>query len=228
MYSLYRNGKNETFEDISVHTPIGPATRMMSGWGLKFFDYDNDGDLDLIICNGHPDLTIGSHHPDLEYLQAPLLFKSDGESWANVSSQAGSAFAKKIAGRGLALGDFDNDGALDALISVNDGAPLLLRNQAARQNHWLGIKLIGSKSNIDAVGAQITYQSGDLKRQRTKVGGGSYLSSHDPRIVLGLGRRTKIDWMEIRWPKPATTITRLTDLPIDRYITILEGQNGWK
>ena len=228
MYSLYRNGKNETFEDISVHTPIGPTTRMMSGWGLKFFDYDNDGDLDLIIANGHPDLTIGSHHPDLEYLQAPLLFKSDGETWTNVSTQAGPAFARKVAGRGLALGDFDNDGAVDVLISINDGAPLLLRNQGTRQNHWLGLKLIGTRSNIDAVGAQITYQSGDLKRQRTKVGGGSYLSSHDPRIVLGLGGRAKIDWVEIRWPKPGNTITRLTGLPIDRYITITEGQDGWK
>ena len=228
MYSLYRNNKNETFEDISVHTPIGPTTRMMSGWGLKFFDYDNDGDLDLIIANGHPDLTIGSHHPDLEYLQAPLLFKSDGETWTNVSSQAGPAFAGKVAGRSLALGDFDNDGAVDVLISVNNSAPLLLRNQGAQQNHWLGVKLIGTMSNSDAVGAQITYQSGELKRQRTKVGGGSYLSSHDPRMILGLGRRTKIDWMEIRWPKPGTTISRLTGLPIDRYITITEGQSGWK
>jgi hypothetical protein len=228
MYSLYRNGKNETFEDLSVHTPIGPTTRMMSGWGLKFFDYDNDGDLDLIIANGHPDLTIGSHHPDLEYLQSPLLFKSDGETWTNVSSLGGAAFTKKIAGRGLALGDFDNDGAVDVLISVNDGAPVLLKNQAARQNHWLGIKLTGTSSNIDAIGAQITYQSGDLKRQRTKVGGGSYLSSHDPRVVLGLGERTKVDWVEIRWPRPGGTINRVTGLPIDRYITITEGQNGWK
>jgi hypothetical protein len=100
--------------------------------------------------------------------------------------------------------------------------------RAAQQSHWLGIKLIGTRSNVGAIGAQIIYQRGALKRQRTKVGGGSYLSSHDPRIVLGLGGRTKIDWLEIRWPKPGTTISRLTGLPIDRYITITEGQNGWK
>jgi hypothetical protein len=228
MYSLYRNGRNETFEDVAVRTPIGPVTRMMSGWGLKFFDYDNDGDLDLIIANGHPDLTIESHHPDLQYLQPPLLFKSDGETWTNVSGQAGPAFSRKIAGRGLALGDFDNDGAVDALITVNNGGPILLRNQAAQRNHWLGLKLVGTRSNIDAVGAQITYQSGDFKRHRTKVGGGSYLSSHDPRVVLGLGPRTKIDWLEIRWPQPSGTITRLTGLPIDHYITVTEGQNSWK
>ncbi len=228
MYSLYRNGKNETFEDVAVHTPIGAATRMMSGWGLKFFDYDNDGELDLMVANGHPDLTIGSHHPDLEYLEAPLLFKSDGRAWTNVSSQAGAAFAKKIAGRGLALGDFDNDGAVDALITLNDGAPVLLKNQAAQGNHWLGIRLVGTRSNIDAVGAQITYQSGDWKRHRIKVGGGSYLSSHDPRIVLGLGGRTKIDFVEIRWPLPGGGVTRLMEPPIDRYITITEGRDGWK
>jgi enediyne biosynthesis protein E4 len=228
MYSLYRNGKNETFDDVAVHTPIGATTRLMSGWGLKFFDYDNDGDLDLVIANGHPDLTIEAHHPDLQYLQVPLLFKGDGETWTNVNSQAGPAFARRIAGRGLALGDFDNDGAVDILISVNDGAPILLRNQAAQRNHWLGIRLVGTKSNIDAVGAKITYQSGDSRRQRTKVGGGSYLSSHDPRMVLGLGTRTKVDSLEVHWPQPGGTTTRLTSLPIDRYITITEGHNGWK
>jgi enediyne biosynthesis protein E4 len=228
MYSLYHNIGNATFEDVAVHTLIGPATRMMSGWGLRFFDFDNDGELDLLIANGHPDLTIQSHHPDLEYLQASLLFRGNGGVWTNVSEQAGPAFKKKIAGRGLALGGFDNNGAVDALITVNNGPPVLLRNQAAGRNHWLGLKLIGTKSNIDAVGARITYQSGDLKRSRTKVGGGSYLSSHDPRIVLGLGPRSAIDWVEIRWPKPGGSTTRFSGLPVDRYITVTEGQSGWR
>ena len=227
MYSLYRNAGNETFEDVAVHSSIGSATLLMSGWGLKFFDFDNDGDLDLIIANGHPDLTIQAHHPELEYLQPLLLFKGDGHAWTNVSAQGGTGFSTKIAGRGLALGDFDNDGAVDALISVNNGPPILLRNQAAAQNHWIGLKLVGTKSNIDAVGAKVTWQSGDWKRHRTKVGGGSYLSSHDPRMVLGLGPRTKIDWLEIRWPQPGG-LTRLANPPIDRYITVTEGQNGWK
>jgi hypothetical protein len=132
-----------------------------------------------------------------------------------------------MASRGLAIGDFDNDGAVDVLISNNNEPPLLLKN-AGTGNHWLGVKLVGRKANIDAVGARITYLSGDLKRSRTKVGGGSYLSSHDPRTVLGIGKRTKIDSLEITWPQPSGLKQRLTDLPIDRYITIVEGDPKWK
>ena len=124
----------------------------------------------------------------------------------------------------MALGDFDNDGAVDVLISNNDAAPVLLHNNVGRQNHWLGLKLIGKKANIDAVGARITYQAGDLKRSLMKVGGGSYLSSHDPRMVLGLGQHPKIDWLEMKWPRPSALKQRFHDLPVDRYITIHEGQ----
>jgi hypothetical protein len=124
----------------------------------------------------------------------------------------------------LAIGDFDNDGAVDVLVSINDGAPLLLRNTAAKGNHWLGIRLIGKRANPDAIGARLSWKSGDLQRSRTKVGGGSYLSSHDPRVVLGIGERTKIDWLEVKWPEPGGKTERFTALPIDRYITIVEGQ----
>ncbi len=227
-YSLYRNNHNETFDDQAAAAGIGATTVLMSGWGLKFFDYNNDGDLDLLLSNGHPDTTIQAHHPEVRYLEPLLLFQGDGgRSWKNVSAQCGPAFATPIAGRGLALGDFDNDGAVDALIAVNDGPPLLLRNRAARGNHWLGLRLVGAKSNIDAIGATLTYQAGDLKRHRTKVGGGSYLSAHDPRMVLGIGGRTKIDWLEVCWPQPSGKTERFTDLPIDRYITVVEGQGKW-
>ncbi len=109
------------------------------------------------------------------------------------------------------------------LVAVNDGPPLLLKNVAAPENHWLGIRLIGKKSNPDAIGAMIKWQAGDLKRSRLKVGGGSYLSSHDPREVLGIGKRTRIDKLEIHWPQPSGRMETFTDLPIDRYITIVEG-----
>lgn len=145
-----------------------------------------------------------------------------------MSAQSGIVFSEGIAARGMALGDFNNDGSVDVLVAVNDGRPILLRNTSSRQNHWLGVRLIGRKSNIDAVGAKIVYQAGNLKRHVTKVGGGSYLSSHDPRIVLGLGRETKLDWIEVHWPQPSGTIERFTGLPIDRYISIVEGKGTWQ
>ena len=145
-----------------------------------------------------------------------------------MSASGGPVFQRKLCSRGLAIGDFDNDGAVDVLIGVNNGAPVLLKNRAAARNHWLGLKLIGKTANPDAIGARITYQAGDLKRGRMIVGGGSYLSSHDPRVVLGIGSREKLDWLEIKWPLPSGRVERLKDIPVDRYITIVEGEGKWK
>jgi hypothetical protein len=228
MYSLYKNNHDETFDDIALQTGIGRATQLMSGWGLKFFDYDNDGNLDLFLANGNPDDLIESLHPGVKYQEPLLLFRNTSKGLQNVSEQSGPVFSKVLSARGLALGDFDNDGAVDVLISVNDAAPLLLRNNVGSQNHWLGIKLVGTKSNRDAVGVRVTYQSGDLRRSRAKVGGGSFLSAHDPRLVLGIGKQPRIDWVEVRWPEPSNLMERFTDLPIDRYISIVEGQGKWE
>ena len=227
-YALYQNNHDNTFDDVAGGMGIASATRLMSGWGLKFFDYDNDGNLDLFISNGNPDDLIQVYHKDVSYQEPPLLFRGTSTGFQNVSGQSGPIFQRPLSARGLAVGDFDNNGAIDVLISVNDGAPLLLRNQVGSQNHWLGVKLVGTRANRDAVGARITYQAGDLKRSRMKVGGGSFLSSHDPRVVLGLGNRTKLDWLEIKWPLPSKAVERFTDLPLDRYITIIEGQGKWK
>jgi hypothetical protein len=225
MYSLYQNNHDETFDDQAGPTGIASATRLMSGWGLKFFDYDNDGNLDLFLSNGNPDDLIQVYHKDVGYEEPLLLFRSTGKGFENVSASSGPVFARNLSARGLAVGDFNNDGAVDVLISLNGGAPLLLRNTLGKLNHWLGLKLVGKKANIDAIGAVVTYQAGDLKRSRMKVGGGSYLSSHDPRMVLGIGPRTKIDWIEIKWPQPSGLVQRLTDLALDRYITIHEGES---
>jgi len=227
-YSLYHNNKDETFTDVATPTGIAAATARLSGWGLRFFDYDNDGELDLLLCNGHPDLVVGDHIQGISYAEPMLLFRNEPGGWRNVSADSGAIFSKSMAARGLALGDFDNDGAVDVLVGVNDGAPVLLRNRAGRENHWLGVHLIGRQANIDAVGARLTYASGDFKRHRYKAGGGSYLAAHDPRVVLGIGKRTKIDWLEIKWPRPSGLTKRFTDLPIDRYITIVEGEGRWK
>ena len=143
----------------------------------------------------------------------------------NVSAESGPLFASQLSARGLAIGDFDNDGAVDVLIAVNDGAPLLTAQQCRRKGITGWASSWSARSQIrDAIGARITYQAGDLKRSRFKVGGGSYLSSHDPRMVLGLGTRTKIDWLEVKWPQPSGKTERFTELPIDKYITITEGE----
>ncbi|MBZ5679852.1 MAG: FG-GAP-like repeat-containing protein [Acidobacteriia bacterium] len=228
MYSLYHNDKNEAFSDASAPAGIGAATRLMSGWGLKFFDYDNDGNVDLLLCNGHPDDTVDKRIEGVTFLEPMLLFRNTGKGFENVSQLSGPIFSKRLSGRGLALGDFDNDGSVDVLVTQNNGTPVLLRNNAGRQNHWLGVRLVGTKANIDAIGAEITYQAGDLKRHQVKIGGGSYLSSHDPRMVLGIEKRTKIDWLEVRWPQPGGKVERFTDVPIDRYVTIVEGQGKVK
>jgi enediyne biosynthesis protein E4 len=227
LYAFYHNQHDESFEDEASSSGIAKATQLMSGWGLKFFDYDNDGNLDLFIANGHPDDLIDKLKPNVTYSEPLLLLHNTGKALEDVSRQSGPIFAKNLSARGLAIGDFDNDGGVDVLIGVNDGPPLLLKNNIGAQNNWLGIKLVGKKSNPDAIGARITYKSGDLKRSHMKVGGGSYLSSHDPRIVLGFGIRRKMDWLEVKWPLPGGTVQRFTDLPVNRYVTIVEGESKW-
>ncbi len=223
IYSLYRNNHDLTFEDMAGAMGLGRLTRLMSGWGVKFFDYDNDGNIDLFIANGHPDDKIELHSSHVTYKEPLLLFHNNGRTLENVSGVAGPAFTQSFAARGMAIGDFNNDGAPDVLVAVNGGPPLLLKNVSALENHWLGVRLIGRKSNPDAIGARISWLAGDLKRSRLKVGGGSYLSSHDPREVLGIGKRKKIDHLEIHWPQPSGRTESFSDLPIDRYITIVEG-----
>ena len=142
----------------------------------------------------------------------------------NVSAEAGPVFSNSYPARGLAVGDYLNNGSLAVLVGNCGEAPLLLKNNAAEGNHWLGLKLQGVSCNRDAVGARITWFAGGVKRTRLKNNGGSYLSSHDPREVLGAGKATKIDWVEIKWPGPSTKVERLTDLPLDKYVTIVEGK----
>jgi len=228
IFSLYHNNHDGTFDDDAMQDGIGMATRWMSGWGLKFFDYDNDGELDLMLCNGFPDDLIDDLKTQVTWQEPLLLFHNDGRKFTDVSGQSGPVFSRDFAARGLAIGDFNNDGAVDVLVSVNDAAPVLLKNNAARDSHWLGVNLVGKKSNPDAIGARVTYQAADLTRSRMKVGGGSFLSSHDPRLVLGLGSRLKVDWVEVRWPQPGGAVERFTGLPIDRYVTLVEGSGKWE
>ncbi len=226
-FSLYHNNGDGTFDDLSITSGMGMSTRWMSGWGLKFIDYDNDGDLDLFAVSGFPDDLLDSASNAIQWRQPFLLFHQQGGRFHDVSLASGPVFAKKFPARGLASGDFNNDGGIDLLVLNNNEAPVLLRNNVGRLNNWLGIRLVGKKCNPDAVGARVTYQAADLKRLRFKVGGGSFLSAHDPRMVLGIGQRPKIDSLEILWPQPSGQTERFTDLPINRYITIVEGTGKW-
>jgi len=223
MFSLYRNQKNESFRDVAQANDVAQRTRLLSGWGLKFFDYDNDGAVDLILANGHPDDMIENYSPAVKYAEPLLLFHNDGSKLHDVSASAGPAFTRQYSARGLAVGDIDNDGRLDVLIGINGGAPILLRNRSGEGNHWLGLKLEGVKCNRDAIGARIRWSAGGVVRSRLKNSGGSYLSSHDPREILGIGKAEKIDWVEIAWPKPSTTVQRIVNPKLDRYVTVRES-----
>ena len=218
-FSLYQNQKDLTFTDDPGE--IGSATQFLSGWGLRFFDYDNDGNPDLFLVNGHPDDFIEMRSTRVKYREPLLLFRNNGKGLQNVSGQSGSVFNKSFSGRGMATGDFDNDGDLDVLITNNGEAPALLRNEGGSRNNWIGLQLIARQSNHAAVGAVISWQAGSLKRSRLKTSGGSYLASHDPREILGIGSATKIDYVEIRWP--SGKIDKLTNPPINRYLKVVEG-----
>jgi enediyne biosynthesis protein E4 len=224
MFSLYRNNKDESFTDTAHAHGIGQATRHLSGWGLKFFDYDNDGNVDLFLANGHPDDMVDSYGGAVKYKEPLLLFRGDGKRLHDVSATAGPVFGKVFPARGLAVGDFDNDGAVDVLVGNNGGPALLLKNRAAAGRHWVGLRLEGTACNRDAIGARITWSVGGVKRSRLKTSGGSYLSSHDPREVIGLGTATSLDWLEIQWPAPSTRKERIENVPIDRYLRIVEGK----
>jgi len=224
MFSFYRNNRDESFRDIAHGQGIASATRLLSGWGLRFFDYDNDGHVDLFLANGHPDDMIDSYGGQVTYREPLLLFHNEGGKLRNVSGEAGPAFARLWPARGLAIGDFDNDGRVDVLVGNNGAAPVLLRNRAGEGNHWVGLRLEGRTANRDAVGARLTWSVGGETRTRLKTSGGSYLSSHDPREVIGLGAAPALDWLEVRWPAPSTRVERLTGVPVDRYLRVVEGE----
>ena len=150
------------------------------------------------------------------------MFENRGGVFHNVSADSGPVFQKQFPARGLAIGDYDNDGYLDALVCNNGEAPVLLHNEGNHKNHWVGVQLVATTSNPASVGAILTWTAGGVTRKKLKAGGGSFMSSHDPREILGIGSAAKMDSIEVRWPNGKTD--RVENPPVDTYIRIVEGK----
>ncbi len=220
---LYRNEGDANFTDISYHIGLGEITVPFLSWGDAFFDYDNDGWKDLMMSDGHVYPQADKYNWGTSWKQRPMLFHNlQGKSFENVPAVEGTGLADVIAGRGMAVGDLFNDGKIDAVISVMDGHPVLLRNVSTDKNHWLELKLIGGpKSPRDAVGTTVYLTANGIKQREDVISGGSYLSSNDPRPHFGLGQATKIDDIEIHWP--SGRVEHVTVPGIDRIVTLTEG-----
>lgn len=191
-----------------------------SGWGTRFIDYDNDGWKDLFVVQGHVLDTIEISSPGLFYREPPLLARNTGHGFVNISKQSGAVFGEKWAARGLALGDIDNDGKLDLVVTTNNGPAYVLRNQTATKDHWLTLKLVGSKSNRDGIGAAITLKTSAGPQYVTVTTGGSYCSASDVRAHFGLGAETKARDIEIRWP--SGIVQHLANVAVDQTVTVKE------
>ena len=200
IYALYRNDGVGTFEYDSFATGITQMTMNHSGWGVRFFDYDNDGWKDLLIAQGHDLDTIELTFPNLRYREPMLLARNNHGTFVDVSAEAGPVFQQAWVGRGMAIGDIDNDGRLDAVVTTNDGPLYVLHNETASSNHWLLLKLVGHKSNRDAIGAEIKLVTQAGSQFQTVTTASSYLSSSDKRVHFGLGADASAQTIEIRWP----------------------------
>ena len=209
----------------AVYVGTGVKDTVMKCGGI---DVNDDGWRDLVIANGHVYPEIEQVSPGTHYKQVNSLFHNEyGKKFSEVGALAGIATLPPHAGRGVVFADFDNDGFTDILVANNGDPPLLLRN-GGNSNHFLNLKLIGVKSNRDAIGARVRVTSGGISQIREITGGGSYLSQNDLRANFGLGNARNVEMVEIKWPRPSSTVERFTGLPIDRYITIVEGEGKWK
>ena len=219
--ALFHNDKDGVFTEVTNKVGLGAISMPLSGFGSRFFDYDNDGLVDLFVHNGHPFEPINKIFPETTYRERPFLFENTGKAFRDVAAEHGTPLTKFYAGRGLAAGDLDNDGDSDVLLMNVGEPPVLLRNDGGNNNHWLGIKLIGTKSNRDGVGAKVTVTAGALRRIKQRLGGTSYCSASDPRLLFGLGANTKINEVEVRWPSGQLTIIK--NVQANQYLTIKES-----
>src|SRR6202451_311434 len=224
---MYRNNGDGTFTDYTIASGIGQTNILRSAFGARFFDFDNDGWRDLLVINGHILDNIPLYHPEVAYEKEKMLYRNRGDgNFVDAARPEGADFRKPRVGRGLAVGDYDNDGWQDFLVSNNGEDAQLFRNEggsspAAQGNHWVAVRLIGTKSNRDGIGAALRLTAGDLKLYDQAKGGMSYCSAQDPRIYFGLGKHEKVDSLVIRWPSGYAQ--EVKDIPADVIVTVTEG-----
>ena len=219
-YPLFRNTGEWTFAYATNTSGVGQITITYSGWGARFADFDNDGRRDLFVAQGHVLDTVEKTSSHLTYRQTPLLMWNTGRGFADVSATAGPPLRAPLAARGAAFGDVDNDGDTDVVIAQTDGPPALLVNGGTK-NRWLGLALAGAKGNRQGLGARVTVVDSSGARQIFDVSAaGSYLSSSDPRVLVGLGGAAGVRSVEVRWPGGRTQ--KLDGLALDRYTTVNE------
>ncbi|MGB7198520.1 MAG: CRTAC1 family protein, partial [Acidobacteriaceae bacterium] len=220
MISLYQNQKNGLFVDIAPQSEVGRASLLTLGFGCFFFDYDLDGWLDLFIADGHLDPDIEKVQQQVHYAEAPHLFHNQGGGkFQDVAAAMGKSFDERRVGRGAAYGDINNDGALDLILTTNNGPAVLFRNTGAT-NHSLRVKLWGTKSNRNGIDAVVSVQSAQTRQKMTMRSGSSYLSSSELVLTFGLAQADKADVVEIHWPSGTTQ--RLTNINAGQTITVRE------
>jgi hypothetical protein len=210
---FYLNTGQGYFEERSVASGIAAFCGQYVSWGSVIADFDLDGNLDLYISNGD------AHHLESD---EDLLFRGDGTGqFENISESAGEWAHNKFVSRGIAGGDFDNDGDVDLLVASLNDRPVLLRNDSPRDGkHWLGIQLVNKSGNLDAIGSVVKVNAGPLSMKRQRMSGGSYLSQHDHRLFFGLDKRQKVDTLEVTWPDGSLQV--MHDLPVDTLLTITQ------
>ena len=221
--TLYHNDRGTFFSDLSFDAGVGKESFQFLAWGTEFFDYDNDGDKDLFVANGHLFPQLDRANLGTSYAQTNQLFENLGDgTFVEVSQLAGEGLEIKKVSRGASFGDYDDDGDLDIFVlNIND-RPTLLRNDGGNENNWLMVKTIGTESNRDGIGARIEVRSGGLTQSAEIRSGASYLSHNDLRAHFGLGQREAIDLLVVRWPSGLEE--RFANLSANRLVVLQEGE----
>ena len=219
MHSLFLNLGARLFSDVTIHSGVGPATRPYVGFGVVFFDYDNDSRLDIAIVNGNVMANVAQVRTGGTLAQRKLLLRNAGERFVDVTKQAGAGFATEGVGRALASGDVDNDGDLDLLVGNNGDRPNLLLNDGGHGNAVL-VQAVAT-NNRSAIGTKLTLTAGGQRQVREIQSGSSYLAQNDPRAHFGLGRAERAERLEIRWPDGANEVVE--SLLANQLIVVRQG-----